>query len=106
MSYMADTDHIAITSRDTSTTSCKFLYRDAPVVPSGVVTRSKGSTTYRPMMAVSEILPGYAPGSVPEPRFAIPPCRCGDTRRRSSQSYGDIPGHAKLAITITRSSLL
>jgi hypothetical protein len=28
MSYMADRDHIAITSRDASTTRCKFLYRD------------------------------------------------------------------------------
>ena len=29
MSYMADKDHIAITSRDASTTTRKFLYRDA-----------------------------------------------------------------------------
>jgi hypothetical protein len=29
MSYMADKDHIAITSRDASTTRRKFLYRDA-----------------------------------------------------------------------------
>jgi hypothetical protein len=29
MSYMADRDHIAITSRDTSTTTRKFLCRDA-----------------------------------------------------------------------------
>jgi hypothetical protein len=29
MSYMADTDHIAITCRDKSTTRCKFLYQDA-----------------------------------------------------------------------------
>jgi hypothetical protein len=32
MSYMADKDHIAITSRDTSTTRSKFLYRDAQVL--------------------------------------------------------------------------
>jgi hypothetical protein len=29
MSYMADKDHIAITSRDASTTRRKFLFRDA-----------------------------------------------------------------------------
>jgi hypothetical protein len=32
MSYMADKDHIAITSRDASTTRCKFLYRDTRVL--------------------------------------------------------------------------
>jgi len=32
MSYMADTDHIAITSGDASTTRRKFLYRDAQLL--------------------------------------------------------------------------
>jgi len=32
MSYMADKDHIAITSGDASTTRRKFLYRDAQLL--------------------------------------------------------------------------
>ena len=32
MSHMADRDHIAITSRDASTTRRKFLYRDAQLL--------------------------------------------------------------------------
>ena len=32
MSYMADEDHIAITSRDTSTTRRKVSYRDAELL--------------------------------------------------------------------------
>jgi hypothetical protein len=32
MSYMADKDHIAITSRDASTTRRKFLYQDARLI--------------------------------------------------------------------------
>jgi len=55
MSYMADRDHIAITSRDASTTRCKFLSRDVRLLPPRVITQGKSSDTYRRITPVSGI---------------------------------------------------
>ena len=63
MSYMVDRDHIAITSRDTSTTRRKVLVPGCPVVLPNTVTHRESSDTYRRIASVSEIVPGkYPPG--------------------------------------------
>ena len=71
MSYMADRDHIAITSRDASTTRRKVFVPGCPVAPPNVVTHGECSDTYSRIAPVSEIVPGkYAPGG-PGTQFAI-----------------------------------
>jgi hypothetical protein len=63
MSYMADRDHIAITSRDTSTTRRKVLVPGCPVVLPNTVTHRESSDTYSRIAPVSEIVAGkYPPG--------------------------------------------
>jgi hypothetical protein len=63
MSYMVDRDHIAITSRDTSTTRRKVLVPGCPVVLPNTVTHRESSDTYSRIAQVSEIVPGkYPPG--------------------------------------------
>jgi hypothetical protein len=47
MSYMADKDHIAITSRDASTTRRKVSERDARLLHPSTVTYGESSDTYR-----------------------------------------------------------
>jgi hypothetical protein len=56
MSYMADRDHIAITSRDTSTTRRKVSVPGCPVTPPIAVTHGDSSDTYRRIAPDSEIL--------------------------------------------------
>ena len=67
MSYMADRDHIAITSGDASTTRRKVSVPGCPVTPPITVTQGDSSDTYRRIAPDSEILPGNnspgAPGS-------------------------------------------
>ena len=58
MSYMADRDHIAITSGDASTTRCKVSVPECPVGPPITVTHGESSDTYRRITANSEILAG------------------------------------------------
>src|SRR5260370_18890598 len=63
MSYMADRDHIAITSGDASTTRRKVSVPGCPVAPPITVTEGDSSDTYRRIPPVSEILSGqYSPG--------------------------------------------
>ena len=63
MSYMADRDHIAITSGDASTTRRKVSVPGCPVAPPITVTQGESSDTYRRISPVSEILSGkYSPG--------------------------------------------
>jgi hypothetical protein len=58
MSYMADRDHIAITSRDASTTTRKVSVPECPAAPPITVTESVLSDTYRRIAADPEMLPG------------------------------------------------
>jgi hypothetical protein len=58
MSYMADRDHIAITSGDASTTRRKVSVPGCPVAPPITVTEGDSSDTYRRIAADSEILSG------------------------------------------------
>ena len=71
MSYMVDKDHIAITSRDASTTRRKFLYRDAQFAPPITITLGKSSDTYSRIAPDSEIVPGTCPPGRPGAQFAI-----------------------------------
>jgi len=47
MSHMADRDHIAITSGDTSTTRRKVSVPGCPVTPPVTITQGESSDTYR-----------------------------------------------------------
>jgi hypothetical protein len=58
MSYMAYTDHIAITSGDKSTTRREVSVAGCPVAPWFGVTQGDSSDTYRRIGRDSEILPG------------------------------------------------
>jgi hypothetical protein len=58
MSYMADKDHIAITSRDASTTRRKVSVPRCPVAHPNTVTYGESSDTYRRIASDSEIAPG------------------------------------------------
>jgi len=71
MSYMADRDHIAITSRDASTTRRKVFVPGCPVAPPNVVTHGDSSDTYSRIAPVSEIVPGKCPPGLPGAQFAI-----------------------------------
>jgi hypothetical protein len=71
MSYMADRDHIAITSRDASTTRRKVSVPGCPVAPPLTVTHSESSDTYSRIAPVSEIVPGNYPPGTPGTQFAI-----------------------------------
>jgi hypothetical protein len=63
MSYMADRDHIAITSGDASTTRRKVSVPGCPVAPPITVTQGDSSDTFSRIVADSEILPAnYSPG--------------------------------------------
>jgi hypothetical protein len=57
MSYMADRDHIAITSGDASTTRRKVSVPGCPVAPPITVTQGDSSDTYSRIAPDSEILP-------------------------------------------------
>jgi len=59
MSYMADRDHIAITSGDASTTTRKVSVPVCPVVPPMTVTYGESSDTYRRIVPDSGILSGH-----------------------------------------------
>jgi hypothetical protein len=61
MSHMADKDHIAITSRDASTTRRKVSVRDARFLHPNTVTYGESSDTYRRIASDSEIAPGTHP---------------------------------------------
>jgi len=61
MSYMADKDHIAITSRDASTTRRKVSVPRCPVAHPNAVTYGESSDTYRRIASDSEIAPGTHP---------------------------------------------
>ncbi len=64
MSYMADRDHIAITSGDTSTTRCKVSVPECPVTLPITVTQGECSDIYGGIAPDSRILPaGHSPGS-------------------------------------------
>jgi hypothetical protein len=110
MSYMADRDHIAITSGDASTTRRKFLYRNAQLL--------RGSLSLTVSLAILIVascrfrkVPGNYPPGRPGTQFAISYSAnarhrlCGDTRRKSSLSYRDIPECRKTALKVTRSSI-
>jgi hypothetical protein len=71
MSHMADRDHIAITSRDASTTRRKVSVPGCPVAPPNTVTHGESSDTYSRIAAVSEIVPGKYPPGRPGIQFAI-----------------------------------
>jgi hypothetical protein len=71
MSYMADTDHIAITSRDASTTRRKVSVPGCPVAPPNTVTHGDSSDTYRRIAPDSEILPGICSPDLRGAQFAI-----------------------------------
>jgi hypothetical protein len=71
MSYMADKDHIAITSRDASTTGRKVFVPGCPVAPPNIVTHGESNDTYRRIAPVSEIVPGKYPPGPPGTQFAI-----------------------------------
>ncbi len=79
MSYMADKDHIAITSGDTSTTRCKVSAPGCPVTLPIAVTQGEFSNTKRRIG--------------PDREYCH---RCGDTRRKLSLSYRDIPERPKV----------
>jgi hypothetical protein len=71
MSYMADRDHIAITSRDASTTRRKVFVPGCPVAPPISVTHSECSDTNRRIAPVLEIVPGNFLPACPGTQFAI-----------------------------------
>ena len=71
MSYMADRDHIAITSGDASTTRRKVSVPGCPVTPPITVTQGDSSDTYRRIGSDSEILSGkYSPAGPRGIQFA------------------------------------
>jgi hypothetical protein len=61
MSHMADRDHIAITSGDKSTTTCKVSVLGCPVAQWIAVTQGDSSDTYSRIAPDSEIVPGVCP---------------------------------------------
>ncbi len=64
MSYMADRDHIAITSGDASTTRRKVSVPECPVTPPITVTQGECSDTYSGIAPDSGMLPAdNSPGS-------------------------------------------
>jgi len=71
MSHMVDRDHIAITSRDTSTTRRKVLVPGCPVGLPNTVTHRESSDTYSRIAPVSEIVPGKYPTGLRGPQLAI-----------------------------------
>ena len=71
MSYMADRDHIAITSRDASTTRRKVFVPGCPVAPPDIVTDGGPSDTYSRIAPVPEMVPGKYPPGLPGTQFAI-----------------------------------
>jgi hypothetical protein len=71
MSHMADRDHIAITSRDASTTRRKVFVPGCPVAPPNVLTHSESNDTYSRIASVSEKVPGKYPPGLPGTQFAI-----------------------------------
>jgi hypothetical protein len=70
MSYMADRDHIAITSGDASTTRRKVSVPGCPVAPPITVTQGDSSDTYSRIAPDSEILPATNSASSPCTQFA------------------------------------
>ncbi len=70
MSYMADRDHIAITSGDASTTRRKVSVPGCPVTPPITVTQGDSSDTYRRIAADSEIVSGKNQPAGPGTQFA------------------------------------
>ena len=70
MSYMADRDHIAITSGDASTTRRKVFVPGCPVAPPITVTHSESSDTYSRNAAVSEIVAGNYASTWADTQFA------------------------------------
>jgi hypothetical protein len=68
---MADRDHIAITSRDASTTRRKFSVSTCPAVPPNTFTHGESSDTYSRIEPVSEIVPGKYPPGQPGTQLAI-----------------------------------
>ena len=71
MSYKADEDHIAITSRETQTTRPTVFVPGCPVAPLIAVTQGESSDTLRRIASDSEIVSGkYASGQVGA-QFAI-----------------------------------
>ncbi len=70
MSYMADRDHIAITSGDASTTRRKVSVPGCPVTPPITVTQGDSSDTYRRIAADSEIVSGEAWPACPGAQLA------------------------------------
>ena len=60
MSYMADKDHIASTSRDTSTTRRKFRTGMSSTLPIGI-TLGESSNTYRRIASGLGNMPGKVP---------------------------------------------
>ena len=71
MSYMADRDHIAITSRDASTTRRKFSVPGCPAPPPITITHGESSDTYSRIAPDSEIVPGKCPLGRCGTQFAI-----------------------------------
>jgi hypothetical protein len=65
MSHMADRDHIAITSGDKSTTTCKVSVLGCPVAPRIAVTQGDSSDTYSRIAPDSEIVPAVCPKKTP-----------------------------------------
>jgi hypothetical protein len=65
MSFMADRDHIAITSGDASTTRRKVSVPGCPGAPPIAVTEGDFSDTYRRIAPDSEILSGKYPPAGP-----------------------------------------
>ena len=60
MSYMADKDHIAITSRDASTTRCKFCTGMSNAPPPNI-TFGESNDTYRCVASGLGNMPGKVP---------------------------------------------
>ena len=67
MSYMANRDHIAITTGDTSTTRSKVFVAACPVVRLMRVTQRDSSDTYSRIVAESEKLAKVGASALPEP---------------------------------------
>jgi hypothetical protein len=67
MSYMANRDHIAITSGDASTTRRKVSVPGCPVAPPITVTQGDSSDTYSRIAPDSEILPAKQFAGSPGP---------------------------------------
>jgi hypothetical protein len=68
---MADTDHIAITSRDASTTRRKVSVPGCPVAPPITVTHGDSSDTYSRIAPDSEIVPGNRPSGGSGTAFTV-----------------------------------